>query len=70
MQTSLISTLILMHVAVDLLLTPVFSGSMCVCCSQPRNDKQELSYTVVLVHKGVCVCVKLPLIVCSLFLVS
>ncbi|XP_078138178.1 gamma-secretase-activating protein isoform X1 [Centroberyx gerrardi] len=27
-------------------------GSMCVCCSQPLNDNQELSYTVVLVHKG------------------
>ncbi|KAM7367068.1 hypothetical protein PAMP_014993 [Pampus punctatissimus] len=26
-------------------------GSMCVCCSQPVNDKQELIYSVVLVHK-------------------
>ncbi|XP_035003688.1 gamma-secretase-activating protein isoform X2 [Hippoglossus stenolepis] len=26
-------------------------GSMCVCCSQPQKDKQELMYTVVLVHK-------------------
>ncbi|XP_062300004.1 gamma-secretase-activating protein isoform X1 [Scomber scombrus] len=26
-------------------------GSMCVCCSQPLNDKQELIYNVVLVHK-------------------
>uniref|UniRef100_UPI0037E90EB2 gamma-secretase-activating protein n=1 Tax=Semicossyphus pulcher TaxID=241346 RepID=UPI0037E90EB2 len=26
-------------------------GSMCVCCSQPVKDKQEVIYTVVLVHK-------------------
>ncbi|XP_044199242.1 gamma-secretase-activating protein isoform X2 [Thunnus albacares] len=26
-------------------------GSMCVCYSQPLNDKQELIYSVVLVHK-------------------
>ncbi|KAM4712116.1 gamma-secretase-activating protein isoform 1-T1 [Anableps anableps] len=26
-------------------------GSMCVCYSQPLKDKQELAYTVVLVHK-------------------
>ncbi|XP_029351169.1 gamma-secretase-activating protein isoform X2 [Echeneis naucrates] len=26
-------------------------GSMCVCYSQPLKDKQELKYTVVLVHK-------------------
>ncbi|XP_047431921.1 gamma-secretase-activating protein isoform X2 [Mugil cephalus] len=26
-------------------------GSMCVCYSQPQKDKQELIYTVVLVHK-------------------
>lgn len=28
-------------------------GSMCVCYSQPLQDKLELLYTVVLVHKGV-----------------
>ncbi|KAK2858925.1 hypothetical protein Q5P01_003545 [Channa striata] len=27
-------------------------GSMCVCCSQPVKDKQELIYTLVLVHKN------------------
>lgn len=27
------------------------SGSMCVCYSQPLKDKQELVYTIVLVHK-------------------
>lgn len=25
---------------------------MCVCYSQPLRDKPELTYTVVLVHKG------------------
>ncbi|XP_038130660.1 gamma-secretase-activating protein isoform X2 [Cyprinodon tularosa] len=27
-------------------------GSMCICYSQPLKEKQELTYTVVLVHKG------------------
>ena len=28
---------------------------MCVCYSQPLKDRLELIYTLVLVHKGVCV---------------
>ncbi|XP_022058583.1 gamma-secretase-activating protein [Acanthochromis polyacanthus] len=38
----------------DLVRMEVFTnriGSMCVCYSQPLKDKQELIYTVVLVHK-------------------
>lgn len=30
-----------------------FTGSMCVCYSQPLHSKPELMYTLVLVHKGV-----------------
>lgn len=38
----------------DLLLMScgLFLGSMCVCWSQALKDRQELIYTVVLVHKG------------------
>lgn len=39
----------------DLLLMSccVFLGSMCVCWSQPLKNRQELIYSLVLVHKGV-----------------
>ncbi|XP_041819563.1 gamma-secretase-activating protein isoform X2 [Chelmon rostratus] len=36
-------------------------GSMCVCYSQPLKDKQELIYTVVLVHKDCSKTFRVPL---------
>lgn len=58
-KSDLIFPLVIMNNAtvwsVTSLFCALFLGSMCVCYTQPLQDKHELLYTVVLVHKGVSV---------------